>query len=172
MASPLSRIFLFFQVTTLQALAETKLKASDLVPPELSRNPYYTIDDEVLNDGFMNTYVIRSEYGNFEAESDRMLRIRAREVDALERLANSSKTGVVVGAAVDSLVDAGKSPFIMAHRIATAPVATVTGIPGGVARTFGRYFGMAKGAVTSAGADASGEGDGETASKATGFAEG
>jgi len=156
-------------VFALQAAAETKFKASDLVPADLLANPGYTIDEEVINDGFLNTYVIRSEYGNFQAGSDRLLIVRTREVDALDRLAKSSKTGVVVGAAVDSLVDAGKSPFILAHSIATRPIDTVTGIPGGVARTFGRFFRGAKKTVSS---DGDGEGADGNTEKVVGAAEG
>jgi hypothetical protein len=101
--------------------------AFELLPPDLLTGPHYRIAPQVVTSGFANRYVITSDYGDFEAHGDRMLRARIREIDALAALAEMSKTTAFADAAGNAL----KSPFVATWNLITNPVDTILGIPTG-----------------------------------------
>ena len=68
-------------------------KASQILPPELLKGEFYQVEEKVQNDGYMNFYKITSNFGEFEAEGDSMLRLRVQEIGALAELDQLSKTG-------------------------------------------------------------------------------
>ena len=50
--------------------APPRLLAQDLVGEELLSGPYHHVDEEVSNDGRMNHFLIRSDFGDFLAGSE------------------------------------------------------------------------------------------------------
>jgi hypothetical protein len=68
------------------------LSAKDRLPAEILTGPSHEIDDPVTNDGFMNHFVVRSDFGDFEASSERMVQTRVREVYAIAKCRELSQT--------------------------------------------------------------------------------
>ena len=101
------------------------LSASKILGPDLLSGEHHKVDDAVRNDGYLNYYVLRSDYGDFEVASTALLAIRVREVEALAALEEVSKTGVFIQAAADAGVGQLKS----IKQYATHPIQSVTGIP-------------------------------------------
>ena len=56
------------------------LKASDVLPPDLIKGEGFQVKDKVSNDGFQNTYSIRTDYGTYSVTGDAALRARIQEV--------------------------------------------------------------------------------------------
>ncbi len=119
------------------------LSAADILPRDLLKGEHHTVDDRVRNDGYLNYYTIKSDYGAFEADSTAMLKIRISEVNALAELDELSQTEVFIKAAADAGIGQLKS----IKQFATDPVDTVVGIPRGIGRMFKRYLGQAGEAV-------------------------
>jgi len=119
------------------------LSAADFLSTELLNDVHHTVDDKVRNEGYVNYYTIRSDYGEFEAVGTAMLRTRVGEINALGELDELSKTEVFAKAAADAGVKQLKS----IQQFATKPVETVKGIPSSVGRMFKRYSRMAGEAV-------------------------
>lgn len=111
------------------------LKARKVLPAELRKGEYFKVDRKVRNDGFLNTYIINSDFGDFEAYSTHMLRIRVNEISALGRLSELSRTEVFA----TSAIEAGLSPITAIIDFSTRPIQSVLGLPGGIARMFSRY---------------------------------
>lgn len=142
------------------------LNAADILSAELTAGDHHEVDARVRNDGYLNYYTIRSDYGEFEAVGNSMLRTRIGEINALAELDELSKTEVFAKAAVD----AGVRQLRTVQEFATKPVETVKGIPRGIGRMFKRY--KRQGGET---VDATKEfvaGDDEEAGEETGDAEG
>jgi hypothetical protein len=114
------------------------LRAADVVSPaDLLTGPHHRVDDRVVNDGFMNHFVIRSDFGDFEAGSERMLGTRVREVYAIAKLRELSRTDAFAGA----LKRAALAPVNAVEQVVDQPVETLKGIPGGVTRKVrGLYY--------------------------------
>ena len=110
-------------------------QAAEALPARWLNSDLYTIDDTVMSDGYLNYYRIRSDYGDFDAASTLMLRIRIREIEALAKLDEISKTAVFLNAAAD----AGVGQLRTIRQFATHPIKTVAGIPAGIGRMFTRY---------------------------------
>jgi hypothetical protein len=111
---------------------EPTLRASEILPADLLGSEYHRVADEVVNDGYMNLYRIRSDFGEFPAYGGTMLALRVQEVRALGELAEISKTEVFL----DAAGEAAMAPVKAAQQFADKPVETVKGIPGGVKRMF------------------------------------
>src|SRR5207249_3783914 len=75
-----------------------------------------------------NRYLITSEYGEFEADGNIMLERRIKEVAAIRKLKEVSRTDEYKKA----LKAAVASPLGVAKDVVTNPVGTVTGIPKGL----------------------------------------
>lgn len=114
--------------------AEPVLEAKDLVAAELLQGPHFTVDPRVPVVGFVARFTIRSPFGEFTAHGLRMLPIRVNEIEAIAKLDEFSKAGEFTAA----LARAAVRPVTSAVNMATRPVETVTGLPGGVTRLFGR----------------------------------
>src|SRR5262249_8695632 len=63
--------------------AAPTLQASKVLPTELRSGAHFRVDDNVANDGYVNTYHIHSKFGTFTAVSTAMLAKRIGEVNAL-----------------------------------------------------------------------------------------
>ena len=111
------------------------LKASEILPPEVVKGERYAVQEEVVNDGYMNFFRVTSDFGEFEAYGQAMLDRRIREIGALDQLDELSKTKVFAEALSRSALSQVKT----VKEFAEKPVATVKGLPGGLKRTFKRY---------------------------------
>jgi len=112
-----------------------ELSASRILPADLLQGEHYTVDDRVVNDGYLNYFTIQSDYGEFDAVGTPMLRIRIKEIGALAELEEFSQSEVFVKAAAE----AGRNQIVVIGNLATRPVSTIAGLPKGIGRMFGRY---------------------------------
>lgn len=110
------------------------LRAEDVLPRELLGGPHHRVEPKVLNDGYMNHYVIRSDFGDFAAASDQEAMRLVREIQAIARLEEVSRTTAFLEAAKR----AARSPLESAKNVITQPVATLRKLPDGVSRLFRR----------------------------------
>jgi hypothetical protein len=102
-----------------------------LTPAQMS-GADWTVDENAVNDGFGNTYTVRSRFGEWKAHGTLMVGVRIREAQALAELDRTSKTEVFADAVKRSAV--GQIETVASF--ATQPVETVKAIPGGVKRWF------------------------------------
>lgn len=116
------------------------LKAAKVLPDNLLRSEHHRVRAKVSNDGFMNTYFIESDFGEFEAQGMGLLNTRVREIGVLAQLNDLSRTEVFAKAALE----AGLSPVNAIVDFSKHPIKTITGIPGGIGRMLGRYSRAAK----------------------------
>ncbi len=145
------------------------LKASSLVPKTTLKGPNHTVQEKVVNRGFMNHYRISSPFGEFSADGDTMLIVRVHEISAIAKLNEMSKTQVFAQAAGDAV---GKTAGAIG-RVIDDPKGTAQGISAGVGRLFKRTkrrtqdaYGTAKDAAAEEKQEQPG-GQGDTASQVT-----
>lgn len=110
-------------------------RASEILPPELAQSDDHRVVELVRNDGFMNHFTIKSEFGEFEAVGKPTLAKRVHEVHALATLAEVSKTELFA----ESAARAATAQVTAVAEFAKRPVETVKGVPGGVKRMFRSY---------------------------------
>src|SRR5262247_213357 len=109
-------------------------KAADVAPPEMLRGPRFSVDDKVQVTGYLMRFIVRSDFGVFEAHGRDMLATRVIEVGALDQLEKTSKTKEFLTAAES----AAERPVKAAANIVMNPVETVKGAPAAVGRFFDR----------------------------------
>jgi hypothetical protein len=110
------------------------LQAQELAPATLLNGKGFHVDDEVPTDGLTAHFTIHSDVGTFKANGLEMLRIRIAEIPAIVELTQTSKTKVFA----QSLATNAAAPVAAAGQMVMHPVDTVTGLPAGVGRFFGR----------------------------------
>jgi len=115
--------------------------AAELLPLELLTGPHYRIEPQVVSSGFSNGYVIRSDYGVFDARGDQMLYTRIREIEALAALDEMSTTAAFAEAVGNAL----KSPFVATWNLIANPVDTIAGIPRGASDAIQQASQLARG---------------------------
>src|SRR5256886_5079596 len=125
-----------FEVRRAEAVFEElpELKASEILKPELLRGPHYVIRDPVPTASGMNQFTIDSDFGVFEADGNEMLLQRLKEIDAIGRLQEVSRTDEFK----KSLVAAAKSPLNSAKNIARDPAQAISNVPKGIMKFLGR----------------------------------
>ncbi len=116
------------------------LRAAQAAPSGLLAGDRYRLDGEVVAHGYANRYLIHSDFGDFEAAGEEMLRTRIQEVAALAALEDIKKTK----AFTMGLVEAAQSPFEGAAELVRRPVQTIAGIPKGIYRFIARLGEMVK----------------------------
>ena len=143
-----------FEVRRAEAAFEElpELKASEILKPELLKGPHYVVRDPVATASGMNQFTIDSDFGLFEADGNEMLIQRLKEIDAIARLRDVSRTD----AFKKSLVAAAKSPLNSAKNIARDPAQAISNVPKGIMK----FLGRAKERVQNVG-KGSGEDEGE-----------
>ncbi|PYK27488.1 MAG: hypothetical protein DME52_03945 [Verrucomicrobia bacterium] len=143
-----------FEVRRAEAAFEElpELKASEILKPELLKGPHYVVRDPVATASGMNQFTIDSDFGLFEADGNEMLLQRLKEIDAIARLRDVSRTD----AFKKSLVAAAKSPLNSAKNIARDPAQAISNVPKGIMK----FLGRAKETVQNVG-KGSGEDEGE-----------
>ena len=109
-----------------------EFKASEILSPQQLSGPNHTLKEQVLNDGFLNYYVVQTPFGDFSAEGNRGLARRIQEARALAELEEISTSDVFLDAGMQAVI----APAKALEQVAREPVATVKGIPGGLSRKF------------------------------------
>lgn len=100
------------------------LSAATILKPEFAAG----VRDPVPTYGGRNGYMIDSDAGTFEADGNVMLMRRVREIAAITKLREVSRTDEYKNA----LLSAAKSPLVAAKGLIEHPVSTVTGVPKGL----------------------------------------
>lgn len=108
--------------------------ASSLLPRQVLSGPSYRIDDTVTNDGYLNSYMIRSRFGDLPVTSTALLYIRLSEFEAMDKM-DQVAAGSAFGS---SLADKGKQTVQGAVNLVTDPLNTVSGALSGVGKLFAR----------------------------------
>lgn len=110
------------------------LNASQILSPEFAQGPGFKVREEVPTYAGSNRFVIDSDFGVFEADSNLMLVQRVREIQAMAKLKELSGSQEYV----EALKAAGQSSFNNAKQLVTNPVDTVSGLPKGLYKFMNR----------------------------------
>ena len=108
--------------------------AANLAPADLLAGKGFTVDSQVPVEGFLERFTIRADVGLFEAHGRNLLPNRVGEVKALQKLKAVGDTEEYLKA----VGQAGARPILSAVNMLAHPVDTITGLPSGVERMFGR----------------------------------
>ena len=104
------------------------LSATAILKPEFAAGDNFTVRDPVPTYAGRNDFMIDSDYGVFEADGNAMLVRRVREIAAITKLREVSRTDEFKNA----LTSAAASPLLAAKGLIEHPVSTVTGVPTGL----------------------------------------
>src|SRR5436190_15890646 len=141
-----------------------ELKASEILKPEILKGPNYTVREPVPTSSGMNQFTIDSDFGVFQADGNEMLLQRLKEIDAIARLQEVSRTDEFK----KSLLAAAKSPLNSARNIARDPAQAISNVPKGVMK----FLGRAKETVENVGKGGSDDaGEGSRMKDAIGYSE-
>ena len=119
-----------FEVRRAEAVFEELpvLNANEILRPEFLSGPHYKVRDAVPTYLGANQFTIDSDFAVFEANGNEMLVTRIKDVNAIERLKEVSRTDEFKNA----LTKAAKSPLASAKNIVTDPVNTISNAPKGL----------------------------------------
>jgi len=133
---PTMILFLFILLSNAASQYESPrvLKAADILPPDLISGKNFRVDPVVVNDGYMNMYTVKSDFGQIKVTSTAALKVRVREFDAIQAMSEVEKTDSYK----QSLEKAGKNTLSGVKNIVTNPVKTVKGAVSGVGKMFQR----------------------------------
>src|SRR5215468_10945451 len=125
-----------FEVRRAEAVFEElpELQASDILKPEFLKGPHFVVREPVPTSAGMNQFTIDSDFGVFEADGNETLLQRLKEIDAIARLQDVSRTDQFK----KSLVAAAKSPLNSAKAIARDPAQAISNVPKGLMKFLGR----------------------------------
>jgi hypothetical protein len=141
-----------------------ELKATEILKPEFLQGPHFAVRDPVPTSAGMNQFTIDSDFGVFEADGNEMLLQRLKEIDAIARLREVSRTEEFE----KSLVAAAKSPLNSAKNIAKDPAQAIANVPKGLMK----FLGRAKETVENVGKGGGGDiGDGNKMKDAIGYSD-
>ncbi len=108
--------------------------ATSLLPANVIAGNNYSIQRQVFNDGFLNTYTINSAHGKITAVSTARLYKRIHEMKVIAEIEKMSKGKEFVG----GVTEKGKDVVKGAWNALTSPIDTVTGAVSGVGKVFQR----------------------------------
>ena len=125
-----------FEVRRAEAVFEElpELQASEILKPEFLKGPHFVVREPVPTGSGMNQFTIDSDFGVFEADGNEMLLQRLKEIEAIARLREVSRTDQFK----NSLVAAAKSPLNSAKNIARDPAQAISNVPKGIMKFLGR----------------------------------
>jgi len=106
------------------------LKAENVLPKTLLKGKNYRVEDDVQNDGLINTYQLTTDYGPLRVESTAALMIRIMELNALDAMEEMERKNVFG----EALVEGAKAPVKGAAALVTSPVDTTKGVVKGTGR--------------------------------------
>lgn len=110
------------------------LHAAEILQPAFVSGPGFAVRDPVPTYGGRNGYMMDTDYGVFEADGNAMLLRRVREIAAIARLREISRTDQYK----EALVQAAKSPVVAAKGLIEHPAKTITGVPKGLWKMLNR----------------------------------
>jgi hypothetical protein len=108
-------------------------QASQVVPTNLLKSPYYTVGNSVGLDNFQYVFKLDSKWGPFTVKGSDLLRVRAREMAATAQLEQIDSAGTLVNAAGRTAL----KPLATAKDLVTAPGQTIGDTFKGVGNLFG-----------------------------------
>ncbi|HEX2447617.1 MAG TPA: hypothetical protein VHK26_05460 [Methyloceanibacter sp.] len=107
--------------------------ASQVLPPNLLRSPYYTVGNRVGLDDFQFVFQVDTKWGAFGVEGSDLMRVRAREIAATAKMEEIGGAETVVDAAGRTAL----KPLATAKDLVTAPGKTIGDTFKGVGNIFG-----------------------------------
>jgi len=127
-------IALAWQVSAAENISPTPLilQATEILPKDMRVGWGFRLDENVMNDGFVNTYQLESSWGSMTLESTALLRIRVNELRAIKHMEELKKTKVFT----DALKAGATAPLKTAKGIVTEPVDTISDIGTGIGKWF------------------------------------
>lgn len=117
------------------------VEAKMFLPEDLLKGSLHSVAPQAENDGLLNTYFLYSGNNAFEVTTSYALRIRIREIYAIDKLRGMSKTDEFNKA----LKAAGKQKMDSVVGLVKDPVGTIKRVPRGASRFFGRIGESMKG---------------------------
>src|SRR5438046_4119385 len=114
------------------------------IPAELMAGPLHSVGEFTENDGMNNTYFLYSGDDAWAVTTGIALRTRIREIYAIAKLREMSKTDEFARA----MANAGKQKIEGVVGIVTNPLGAIQNIPLGASRFFGRIGEAMKGGTT------------------------
>ncbi|MFT5701528.1 MAG: hypothetical protein ACI8ZB_004423 [Desulforhopalus sp.] len=111
-----------------------KLKASEILSPDLMKSDLYSVRDLVVNDGLLNHYTVDSRFGTFKANSTLAVKQLLLEINAIAEMKKIDTTDT----AIDSVVQSGKNTVDAVANLVTDPQETLEGAVAGVSSLFNR----------------------------------
>jgi hypothetical protein len=131
-------LILSHQTVNAQAQAgfeqRTILKASSLLGADLLKSNLYTVDEEVINDGLLNHYTVRSIFGVFRPNSTQAAKQVLHEIRAIAAM----KKVETKSTAKEAVVQSGKNTVDAVANLVTDPKETLEGAAAGVSSLFNR----------------------------------
>lgn len=107
-------------------------QASKILPKDQLKGSNYEIENEVQCDGFNYIYKLKTNYGPLTVASTALLKLRLRELAAIERMEKVEKTEEFQEAFANSAQDSAKNTIDLAKNLATRPTETVKEFASGV----------------------------------------
>jgi len=120
------------------AETEPYFSAAALVQAPLLSGPNFRVVPEVQVHGYMARYLVDTDFGPLTADSTELLAVRVAEMPALEALDRASKSG----AFAQALATRGRKTGSAVVNVITHPIASVIGLPAGVARYFSTQWNL------------------------------
>lgn len=139
-AFPIVLLFLPTVAFSAEYEAQPILSAQESVQDVPLATEIYRIDEQVPTDGYMATYRIETQFGQFSASGPGMLQARLAEIRALAALDHIQNDQQFIDAAEDT---AGET-FENLRQFAKQPKETLKGVPEGVGRFLKRTGRSAK----------------------------
>ena len=134
--------------TTFESAGQVEAKM--FLPPDLMAGKLHTVDPQAENDGLLNTYILHSGSRTFEVTTGIALRVRIRELYAIESLRGTSKTD----AFTQAMAKAAKQKAESVAGLVKDPIGTIKRVPQGASRFFGRIGDGIKSATSGEGGNA------------------
>ena len=127
-------VLLILSTGTVEAAGEPLpvFRASELLPGQKLSGPAYRVEQRVRNNGFLNIYSVTVDGKSYAVAGDALMRIRLRELAALQRMAQISRTNIYK----EAVKKGAMGPLRTAKGLITSPIQTVKGIGSGVATFF------------------------------------
>jgi hypothetical protein len=111
------------------------------IPAEAMKGKLHSVDPKAYNDTMGNNYKLYAEGSEFDVLTTLMLRVRIREVYAINTLTQMKKGKEFANA----MARAGEQKVQGVVGIVTNPIGTIKGVPMGASRFFGRIGESLKG---------------------------
>ncbi len=110
------------------------LDAKRILPPELLSGPDHQVEEAVENDGYVNTYTVKSRFGEYRVTSNYLLAVRVGEFKAMEVM----DKGVGIKEFGLGVWQGGVSLVTGVKDLVLHPVDTVKSAASGVGKLFTR----------------------------------